>query len=60
MEYRGIKYNIAQMTSPTAWRWTVIFDSPDLKNKTGVLVNKREAIVRAHNAIDAAVERAEQ
>jgi hypothetical protein len=51
MEYRGVEYMIVQ-TITNAWRWSV---KRDIVDKTGIVLDRNDAITRAERFIDALI-----
>jgi hypothetical protein len=48
MEYRGVEYEVVQTITNT-WRWSV---KRDVVDKTGIVLDRNDAITRAERFID--------
>jgi hypothetical protein len=51
MEHKGIYYTVVQTINPKGWRWTVEL-APPLKNRTGVMLQRADAVRRALGVIN--------
>jgi hypothetical protein len=53
MKYRGIEYQVVQVTNPHGWRWTVFLDPT--RTRTNLAVTRADAVLDAERAIDKAL-----
>jgi hypothetical protein len=54
MDYKGIQFEIIEMTNPCCWKWVVFLDAA--KTRTGVALTRADAVLDAQFAIEETLE----
>jgi hypothetical protein len=54
MEYKGIQFEIIEVTSPCCWKWVVFLHAT--KTRTGIALTRADAMLDAQAAIEEELE----